>query len=113
MTPLANPLDWRRQVEARPLLSVGAAFIGGVILGGVTSGNDDREASCYQYDPSRSQYHPGERRTDRSLASAVRSAVRASGVEETLSSAVAAALTIAGQRVKEVIDEWYPGFSER
>lgn len=37
MTPLANPLDWRRQVEDRPLLSVGAAFIGGVILGGVTS----------------------------------------------------------------------------
>jgi len=58
-------------------------------LGGVTSGNDDREASCYQYDPSRSQYHPGERRTDRSLASAVRSAVRASGFEETFSFAAA------------------------
>lgn len=43
----------------------------------------------------------------------MRSAVRASGVEETFSSAAAAALTIAGQRVKEVIDEWYPGFSER
>jgi len=33
-------LDWRHQVEARPMLAVSAAFLGGMLLGGISGGGN-------------------------------------------------------------------------
>jgi len=47
------------------------------------------------------------------MSGALRHAAQASGAEDAVSSAAAAIVTTVGQRVKEVIAETYPGFTER
>src|SRR6478672_8286832 len=41
-------LDWRHQVEQRPLMALGTAFLGGLMLGELTNG-DQHAAPRYSY----------------------------------------------------------------
>jgi len=108
-------LDWRHQVEQRPLIALGTAFIGGLMLGELTNG-DQHEAPRYSSNgngASRSSYESREKSSQGGVTGAVRHAAQASGAEDAISSAAAALLSTAGQRIKDVIDETYPGFLER
>lgn len=108
-------LDWRHQVEQRPLMALGTAFLGGLMLGELTNG-DQHAAPRYSYNgngASRSAYESRENSSQGGMTDAVRHAARASGADDAISSAAAALLSTAGQRIKDIIDETYPGFLER
>ncbi|HYI25805.1 MAG TPA: hypothetical protein VD767_10375, partial [Thermomicrobiales bacterium] len=80
-------LDFRQVIEERPLLAVGAAFIGGFVLGGLTGGEDDHH-SRGQGSTSASAMQGGS--SGSSLGRGLRAAIQKSGIEDTLSSAAAA-----------------------
>lgn len=106
-------LDWRYQVEQRPLMALGIAFLGGMMLGGMTNG-DQHGSPRYSYNgASRSSYEAKGSSSQGGMTDAVRQAARASGAEDAISSAAAALVSTAGERIKDVIDETYPGFLER
>lgn len=107
-------LDWRHQVEQRPLMALGMAFLGGMMLGGMTNGGDQHGSPRYSYNgASRSSYESNGSSSQGGMTDAVRHAARASGADDAISSAAAALVSTAGQRIKDVIDETYPGFLER
>jgi len=108
-------LDWRHQVEQRPLMALGTAFLGGLMLGEMTNG-DQHKAPRYSYNgngASGSAYGTKEHSSQGGMTGAVRHAAQASGADDAISSAAAALLSTVGQRIKDVIDETYPGFLER
>ncbi len=106
-------LDWRHQVENRPMLAVGAAFLGGMLLGGMTGGGSDDRPRTYSYIESEKQGGSMSANPQGGIGSALRNAARTSGADEAFSSAAAAVLTTATQRFKDTIEETYPGFLER
>ena len=110
-------LDWRHQVEARPMLAVGAAFLGGMLLGGMSGGGNgggnDGHPRTYSYIESEAQGRSTGSRSAGGISGALKNAARTSGADEAFSSAAAAVLTTATQRFKETIEETYPGFLER
>jgi hypothetical protein len=106
-------LDWRHQVEQRPLMALGTAFLSGLMLGELTNG-DQHKAPQYSYNgASGNAYQTRGSSSQGGMTDAVRHAARASGADDAISSAAAALLSTAGQRIKDVIDETYPGFLER
>ncbi len=108
-------LDWRYQVDSHPLAAVGAAFVGGLLLGGMSGGGDDHDRSrhsAYDANGNRIDYSR-EDRHDSGLSGALRQATHDSGVEAAVSSAAAMAMAAAGKRVKEAIGELYPGLVDQ
>jgi hypothetical protein len=111
-------LDWRHQVEARPMLAVGAAFLGGMLLGGMSGGGNGGDNGgqhrTYSYIDAENQGSSmGSKSQGGGISGALKNAAHTSGADEAFSSAAAALLTTATQRVKGSIDEAYPGFLER
>jgi len=110
-------LDWRHQVEARPMLAVGAAFLGGMLLGGMSSGGDGGgnggHPRTYSYIDSETQDSSAASRSQGGITGALKNAARTSGADEAFSSTAAALLTTATQRFKDTIEETYPGFLDR
>jgi len=110
-------LDWRHQVEARPMLAVSAAFLGGMLLGGISGGGNggsNGNARTYSYIDAENQGSSmGSKSQGSGISGTLKNAVHTSGADEAFSSAAAALLTTATERVKSSIDEAYPGFLER
>ena len=103
--------DLRQQIEARPLVSLGAAFIGGFVLGGILGGDDHRQGG-QQYNGSQ-QYSGGQHGGSGSLGTSVRSAIQKTGLDDTLSNATAALIASVTDQVKETIDRNFPGFTDK
>jgi len=101
-------LDWRYQVESRPLTAVGVAFVGGMLLGGLTGGGGGgSHRSAYDAAGTRVDYSEDHHRNG-GISGALKQATQSSGLEAAISSAAATAMAAAGQRVKDAIGEKYP-----
>ncbi len=108
-------LDIERYVNERPLASVGAALLGGFFLGAVLGGDDDhhRRSGGYSAAGSMSE-HQGRGGADLSgMMHGIRSAAKQSGLEDTVSNAAAAMMGSVTEQIKGMLDQSFPGFSEK
>jgi len=109
-------LDWRHQVDERPLMAVGAAMIGGMILGGLVGGHDGHaHENHYQYQPgsaARNDYR-FEGGTPRGVSGAIRNAAKASGFDETVQHVATAALSTFADRLRDAAEHNLPGLADK
>jgi hypothetical protein len=110
---IKESMDIRRQVEQRPLVSLGAAFMGGIVLGGLVGGDNgnSRSAASYRYEGSSSSGNSGQGGS--SLMEGIRSAAKKAGLDDAINSAAAAMMANAGDRIKSTMNQAYPGFAEK
>jgi ElaB/YqjD/DUF883 family membrane-anchored ribosome-binding protein len=94
--------DFRKQVEERPLVALGVAFVGGLMLGGITGGGG-QQTSSGQSGTQQSQGASGT----------LRHAAQRSGLEDTISNAAAALLGSVTEQFKSTLDQNFPGFSSK
>lgn len=113
-------LDIERHVQERPLVSVGAALLGGFLLGAVLGGDDDHHRRSGGYGAAgsmsggQSHDHGGPDLPDMSgMMHGIRSAAKKSGLEDTVSNAAAAIMGSVTEQIKGVLDQSFPGFSEK
>ncbi len=106
--------DFERHVQERPLASVGAALLGGFLLGAVLGGDDDhrRHQQSVSYNGGQGHDHGGGPDVS-GMANAVRSAAKKSGLEDTISNAGAALMGSVTEQLKGMLDQSFPGFSEK
>ena len=97
-------LDIERHVQERPLMSLGAALVGGFILGGLMGGEDRGQRH-------QSSGYSGE--GSGGFTSGIRSAAQKSGLEDTVSNAAAALMGSVTDQLKGMLDQSFPGFSEK
>jgi ElaB/YqjD/DUF883 family membrane-anchored ribosome-binding protein len=106
-------LDIERYVQERPLMSVGAALVGGFILGGLLGGDDHHQQR------SSTNYGGGDSGQSRGgpdmggMMHGIRSAAKKSGLEDTVSNAAAAMMGSVTEQLKGMLDQSFPGFSEK
>lgn len=97
-------------VQQRPLVSVGAALIGGFVLGGMLGGGGGGH-SRHAQGGSGADFGGGQ--PGGGLGDTVRDAFRKSGLEDTFSSATAALIGSVTDQVKNTVDRNVPGFADR
>jgi len=102
-------INFQQQVQQRPLLAVGAAFIGGIVLGKMTGGDHyhQQRESAYQ------GYAPKHESDGAGMTSGLRSAVQRSGLDETLSNAAAALMGSMTEQLKSTLNSSFPGFADK
>jgi uncharacterized protein YjbJ (UPF0337 family) len=104
--------DFKQQIEERPLVALGAALVGGFLLGGMTRGGHGGHSQAGSQHPGYSSGTPvGESMSG--ATNGIRSAIQKSGLEDTISSAAAALMGSVTEQVKEVLDRNFPGFNEK
>jgi ElaB/YqjD/DUF883 family membrane-anchored ribosome-binding protein len=108
-------LDIERHVQERPLASVGAALVGGFLLGAVLGGDDDRHRQSGGYSAAGSmsggQGHGGP--DVGGMMHGIRGAAKKSGLEDTVANAAAAMMGSVTEQLKGMLDQSFPGFSEK
>ena len=104
-------IDLRQQIEERPLVALGAALVGGFLLGGMVGGDKSRSGS--QQHPYSSGTPVGESMSGGGAVSGIRGAIQRSGFEDTLSSAAAALMGSLTEQVRDTLDRNFPGFAEK
>ena len=92
-------VDLRQQIEQRPLAALGAALVGGFLLGGVLGGGKD------------GQHRGGSRQGG--TRSGLRGAAKNAGLDDTLATMSGALLGMLGERLRSIVDESFPEFSEK
>jgi len=100
-------MDWRHQVEERPLLAVGAALISGMLIGGIT-GKDDGKGSA----SGATSMHGTEHQRG-GVTNAVRNAARESGLEDSIQNFANAAFGQLGSRMRDMTERTFPGMLDR
>jgi hypothetical protein len=103
-------VDVKQMIEERPLLALGAALVGGFVLGGLTRGGDNGQPQQYQGSGTSTHAAGG---SGSHLGSGLRAAIQKSGIEDTLSSAAAAFVGSLGDQLKETLDRNMPGFADK
>ena len=101
--------DLRRQVEEKPLVALGAALVGGFVLGGIL-GDDDRRSSSYEgssADLPRSATRTGGVRTG------IRNAARESGLDDTIQNLTAAFMGSLTERLRSTVQESFPALADK
>jgi ElaB/YqjD/DUF883 family membrane-anchored ribosome-binding protein len=101
-------LDIERHVQERPLVSVGAALLGGFLLGAVLGDEQQRHAGGYSGANS-----TGGGADVSGMMHGIRSAAKKSGLEDTVSNAAAALMGSVTEQLKGMLDQSFPGFSEK
>lgn len=104
-------LDIERHVQERPLASVGAALLGGFVLGAVLGGDDHsrhQQSSGYSGASSSGGGHDMS-----GMMNGIRSAAKKSGLEDTVSNAAAALMGSVTEQVKGMLEQSFPGFSDK
>jgi len=102
--------DLKKQIEDRPLVALGAAFFGGLLLGGVMDGDDQQEA---HRDEELRRPSAGSQPKSGGIKQSIRNAAKSSGLDETLSNLTAAAMGMMTEKVKSAADRNLPGFAEK
>jgi len=97
-------LDWRRQVDEKPLMALGAAFVGGFVLGGVMGGDDDHQKSSPHWQTSKNRG---------GLGGAIRNAAKSSGFEDSLSEMATGLFGSLSTRMKQVAGDTLPGIADK
>jgi len=104
-------MDLKQQIEQRPLLALGAALVGGFVLGGMMGGGGHQQSGQhYQFS---SGTPVGESTGSGSAMNTIRSAVQRSGLEETFSNAAAAFMGNLSDQLKGTLDQNFPGFADK
>lgn len=103
--------DFHQHVQDRPLVSVGAALLGGFLLGSMMEGDDSQRRSDRYY--SGGETSGGGQHSGGGIASGIRSAAQKSGLEDTLSNAAAALMGSLTEQVKGTLDQRMPGYAEK
>lgn len=98
-----DSVDFRQQIEERPLVALGVAFFGGVLLGGMTSGSKGHSGSSQSYGGSSSG----------GSSSPVRTAFQRSGLDDTIANATAALMGSVTDQLKNTLDKNFPGFADK
>lgn len=109
-------VDLRQMIEERPLIALGAALIGGFVLGGLTGGDDNGHAHYQEPNRYQQSTYSGGRSSGGSgspLGSGIRTAIQKTGIEDTLSSAAAAFIGSMSDQLKETLDRNMPGFADK
>jgi len=112
--------DWRHQVEDKPLVALGAAFIGGAVLGGITGGHDHEhhdDRYSYQRTQADGSYRTGQSEHEGSMAGgvlgAVRGAAKKTGLDETFAQMAGGFMAMVSDRVKEMANQVFPGMADK
>jgi len=103
-------VDFHKQIEERPLVALGAALVGGFLLGGMTGGNGGGQ-SQQQGSGSSNEYRSTS--SHGSGSSTVRTALQKSGLEDTISNAAAALMGSVTDQLKSTLDRNFPGFADK
>ena len=90
--------DWKQQFQAHPMLLMGIAFGGGVVLAGMLSSSETRGSWGNDTEPS--TYRNGNMALENSPA------------WKTWEATKMALIGLAASRIKEVVDEVIPGFKQ-
>ena len=100
--------DVRRQVEERPLLALGAALVGGFVLGGILGGDDDdrRHHGGASPDLPRGSQQGGVR-------AGIRTAARESGLEDTINNLASAFMGTMTERLRSVASDNFPALADK
>jgi ElaB/YqjD/DUF883 family membrane-anchored ribosome-binding protein len=110
-------VDLHQQVQQRPLMSVGAAFIGGMVLGKIMSGGGDSHDhgnGNHSYTPpGTTGYSSSPASSSGGISHSLRNAIEKSGLEETISNAAAALIGNAGEQLRATLDNSFPGFADK
>lgn len=116
MHTVGENVDIETFIKERPLVSLGAALIGGFVLGGLIDSDDSGHGSA------RAESYSGERGSlssggssdgGSSLGSTLRGAIRKSGFEDTFNNAAAAMLGSFTEQLKDTMDRNMPGFADK
>ncbi len=117
--------DLERMVQDRPLLSVGAAMLGGFMLGAMLGGGDGSDNNPNRYTTARmgsgtgsqsgsqSDSYSGSHSSSSGIGNSLRSAAQKSGLEDTISNAGAALMGSVTEQLKDMMDKNFPGFSDK
>jgi hypothetical protein len=101
--------DWRHQVDNHPLAAIGAAFIGGMALGGMTGGDGhDHEESHSSGVRYQSVQHD---RQHGGVGDAIRNAAKSSGFDDAMHHVADVALGSLGERIRAFADQTLAGGS--
>jgi ElaB/YqjD/DUF883 family membrane-anchored ribosome-binding protein len=106
-----DTFDLRKQIEEKPLVALGAALVGGFVLGGMMSGDDDRGGHHHYYggsqrsDPGATVSYSANTNASPGVKQHLRSAVKSSGIEDTLNEMVSSFMGQLGERVRAVSQE--------
>jgi len=102
-----DKLDWRQQVEERPLVALGAALIGGMMLGGVLGKDGQHHSGSSQSSSSTSAG------SSAGVTGAIRKAAQNSGLDDTIEKFASNMFSSISQRVREMTDESFPGLMDK
>ena len=91
--------DWRTYYERNPMMMVGLAFGGGVMLASMLGGKRERQETPFAAQAPRS-------------AGYLTGATQRDPVSETWQNMKAALIGLAGAKVRSLLDDAIPGFSE-
>jgi len=120
--------DWRQQVDQKPLVALGAAFIGGIVLCGITGGDDDRDRYRTRVTPSygsTSTYGAGSNYPaigepgsaagsgGGGLMASIRNAAKNSGFEDTINGMASSFMSTLSDRIKQVANDTFPGMADK
>jgi ElaB/YqjD/DUF883 family membrane-anchored ribosome-binding protein len=104
--------DLNKQVQERPLMMLGAAALGGFILGGMVGGGGDKRRRADYRGDIRSERFQSSHSGSGPLQQ-VQQAVRQSGLDNTMSAITGALVGLATDRVRGIVDESFPEFGQR
>jgi ElaB/YqjD/DUF883 family membrane-anchored ribosome-binding protein len=111
-----DKLDWRTQVEQRPLMAIGAAFIGGILLGNMTGKDGGGGHHQYRGDfasPSTGASAMQPSGQSSGLSNSIRNAAKDSGLDDTIQSLANGVFTMLGDRVKGMAEQYAPGIADQ
>lgn len=108
-------VDFEKFVQERPLVSLGAALIGGFVLGGILDGSSGGGGgSSHSSTSSGSGSYSGSSGTSHSgISDSIRNIYKSSGLEDTVNNAAAAMMGSMTEQLKQTMDRNMPGFADK
>jgi len=130
--------DWQKQMEERPLVMVGAAFLGGFVLGSLTGGDDDGQRSHrapdspgYSYGgplygsqmgmSSQRSHQPSQAKGMGAMSAmggtgmmaGLKGMIQQSGLQDTLTNSASALINTFNDKIRTTLEEQVPGYKEK